>query len=233
MHDKFKQINRYLELLSDIIKEYKENDDIHIVDFGCGKSYLSFAVYYYLSVIKKLNVFLTGIDLKKEVVEDCKKLAEEYGYSGMDFFAMDIKDFVPKQKIDLVISLHACDIATDFVIHQAVKAGAKHIFSVPCCQKEVNKNIANSYEPILFRYGIIQERVSALITDAIRATVLELNGYKTDISEFVDLTDSPKNLLIRASLAAHSPSYLKKKREELNDLLVRVDAIPMIVKLLG
>lgn len=124
MHDKFKQINRYLELLSDIIKEYKENDDIHIVDFGCGKSYLSFAVYYYLSVIKKLNVFLTGIDLKKEVVEDCKKLAEEYGYSGMDFFAMDIKDFVPKQKIDLVISLHACDIATDFVIHQAVKAGA-------------------------------------------------------------------------------------------------------------
>ena len=104
---------------------------------------------------------------------------------------------------------------------------------MPCCQKEVNKNIANSYEPILFRYGILQERVSALITDAIRATVLELNGYKTDISEFVDLTDSPKNLLIRASLAAHSPSYLKKKREEFNDLLVRVDAIPMIVKLLG
>lgn len=230
--DKFRQINRYLEMLDDILKDYHEGDKISVVDFGCGKSYLSFAVYYYLTEIKKLNVKLTGVDLKTEVIADCDRLAKQYGYSGMNFIAGDINNFVSDGKIDLVISLHACDIATDYVLNQAVLNGAKHIFSVPCCQHEVNKQISSSYEPLLFRYGILQERVSALITDAIRCTLLELHNYKVDLLEFVDLSDSPKNLLIRATKSSHSPSYLRKKREELNDLLKRTSIEPTCVKLL-
>ncbi len=230
--DKFRQINRYLEMLDDILKEYHEGDNICIVDFGCGKSYLSFAVYYYLTEIKKLNVKMTGVDLKSDVISDCQRLAKEYGYDGMNFIAGNINDFKSDSEIDLVISLHACDVATDYVLKQAVENNAKHIFSVPCCQHEVNKQISQSFEPLLLRYGILKERISAILTDAMRCTLLELNNYKVDLLEFVDLTDSPKNLLIRASKSAHSPSYLRKKREELDDLLQRACVEPTCVKLL-
>lgn len=231
MRDKFKQINRYLELLRDCLNEYKEGDAIYVVDFGCGKSYLSFAVYYYLTEIKKLKVTFDCYDLKKTVIDDCSRLAEEYGYTDMNFYADDIKNFTPKRSVDLVISLHACDVATDYVLKQAVEANAKYIFSVPCCQKEVNSKISVRYNPILFRYGILKERVSALITDAVRATVLELNDYKTDILEFVDLSDSPKNLLIRAKKSSHSPSYKELKKRELKELLLETGVTPKIAEL--
>lgn len=230
--DKFRQINRYLEMLDDILKDYHDGDNISIVDFGCGKSYLSFAVYYYLTEIKKLNVKMTGVDLKSDVISNCERLAKEYGYDGMNFIAGNINDFKADGDIDLVISLHACDVATDYVLKQAVENNAKHIFSVPCCQHEVNKQISHDYEPLILRYGILQERVSAIITDAVRCTLLELNNYKVDLLEFVDLSDSPKNLLIRASKANHAPSYLRKKREELNDLLQRASVEPTCFKLL-
>ncbi len=233
MRDKFRQINRYLELLDDCLVDYHENDNIYIADFGCGKSYLSFAVYYYLNVVKKMNVTLDGVDLKDSVINDCANLANEYGYNGMHFYCMNIIDYKPIRQPDLIISLHACDIATDYVLKQAVESKAKYIFSVPCCQKEVNKQISSGFEPILMRYGIIKERISALITDSIRATVLELYGYKTDVLEFVDLSDSPKNLLIRAKRANHAPSYLKAKRQELKDLLQRAEITPTILKLLS
>lgn len=232
MRDKFRQINRYLELLDDCLHGYKENDSIYIADFGCGKSYLSFAVYYYLTVIKKLAVTLEGVDLKESVINDCSRLANEYGYHGMHFYCKNIIDYKPIRQPDLIISLHACDIATDYVLKQAVESNAKYIFSVPCCQKEVNKQISLEFEPISLRYGIIKERISALITDSIRATVLELYGYKTDVLEFVDLSDSPKNLLIRAKKANHSPSYLKAKKLELEQLIQKADISPTILKLL-
>lgn len=231
MQDKFRQINRYLELLRDCVKDYSENDDIYVVDFGCGKSYLSFAVYYYLTEIRKLKVTFDCYDLKKDVIEECSALATEYGYSGMFFYADDIKNFVPKKSVDLVVSLHACDIATDYVLKQAVEANAKYIFSVPCCQKEVNSKISVDYDRLLFRYGIIKERVSALLTDAVRATELELHDYKTDILEFVDLSDSPKNLLIRAKKSSHSPSYKKLKQSELSELIEKLGFSPKIVEL--
>lgn len=232
MRDKFRQINRYLELLDDCLHDYKENDSIYIADFGCGKSYLSFAVYYFLTFIKKLNVTLDGVDLKESVIKDCTSLANEYGYHGMHFYCMNIIDYKPVRQPDLIISLHACDIATDYVLKQAVESNAKYIFSVPCCQKEINRQITTEFDPILLRYGIIKERISALITDSIRATVLELYGYKTDVLEFVDLSDSPKNLLIRAKKANHAPSYIKAKKQELKELIQRANISPTILKLL-
>lgn len=231
MQDKFRQINRYIELLRDCIGDYSPDDEIYVVDFGCGKSYLSFAVYYYLTEIKKLKVTFDCYDLKKDVIEECSLLATQYGYSGMFFYADDIKNFVPKKSVDLVISLHACDIATDYVLKQAVESNAKYIFSVPCCQKEINSKISVDYDRLLFRYGIIKERISALITDSIRATELELHDYKTDILEFVDLSDSPKNLLIRAKKSSHSPSYKKLKQNELNELIDKLGFTPKIVEL--
>lgn len=224
MYDKFKQINRYLEMLADVLQDFKAGDDIYVIDYCSGKSYLSFAVYYYLTKQRGLKVTLDGIDLKADVMEKCARLAKEYGYDGMNFYALDIKDFEPKKTPDLVISLHACDIATDYALYSAVKAGAQRIFAAPCCHHECAKTISYNYEPLLSSYGILTERVSALITDAVRCALLEINGYKTDLMEFVDITDSPKNLLIRAVKAPRPASLIKLKKAELASIIDRTDA---------
>ena len=232
MYDKFKQINRYLEMLDDVLRDFKEGDEVYVVDYCSGKSYLSFAVYYHLTENKKLKVELDGVDLKADVMEKCSSLAKEYGYKGMSFYAMDIRDFTPKREPDLVISLHACDVATDYALYSAVNAGAKRIFAAPCCQHECAKTLSYNYEPLLSSYGILTERVSAIITDAVRCALLEINGYKTDLLEFVDITDSPKNLLIRGIKTPRPASLVKLKKAELASLLDRTEARLTAVDLL-
>ncbi len=213
-YSKFRQINRFLEYVDDILPELVEKTELmaraesqesrtlEIVDFGCGKSYLTFAVYYYLTAIKGLKVHITGIDLKKDVIQHCKQLASDCGYKGMDFICGDVADFSDSTPPDLVITLHACDTATDYALSYAVKNGAKCILSVPCCQHELNsltkKHVPDQAFSAMFKYGIIKERISALATDVMRAELLEKSGYSTQILEFIDMEDTPKNLLIRA-----------------------------------
>lgn len=198
-YDKYKQINRFVELIDDECGKMEE-DEITILDFGCGKSYLTFIVYYYFSVIKGKKVKIIGYDLKTEVVADCNKIAKKYGYDNLEFVVADVKkDVLYDRKIDIVISLHACDTATDYALYYAISKGVKNIFSVPCCQHEINLSIKKGGDmDCLLRYGIIKERVSALLTDSIRSMILEDMGYKVDVIEFVDLAHSPKNLMIRA-----------------------------------
>ncbi|MBQ4099625.1 MAG: SAM-dependent methyltransferase [Clostridia bacterium] len=198
-YDKYKQINRFVELIDDECGKI-EKDQITILDFGCGKSYLTFIVYYYFSIVKGKNVKIIGYDLKKDVVLNCNKIAKKYGYKNLEFVVADVKkDVLYDKEIDVVISLHACDTATDYALYYALEKGVKNIFSVPCCQHEINLSIKKGGEmDALLKYGIIKERVSALLTDAIRAMILEDMGYKVDVIEFVDLAHSPKNLMIRA-----------------------------------
>lgn len=197
-YDKFRQINRFLEFIEDVLPALPNDRTIRIIDFGCGKSYLTFAIYYYLHVIKKLKLDIVGLDLKKDVIENCAKLADKLNYKGLHFQIGDIAGYKDAEGADMVVTLHACDTATDYALAQAVKWGAKVILSVPCCQHEVNRQIhCEELEPVL-KYGIIKERVSALITDAMRAEILKEHGYDTQILEFIDMEHTPKNLLIRA-----------------------------------
>lgn len=210
-YDKFRQINRFLEFIQDVLPSFSPDAgtgrDLVVIDFGCGKSYLTFAVYYYLHVIKGLKVQITGLDLKKEVIEQCNLLAHNYSYEKLKFEVGDIASFNGKGPIDLVISLHACDTATDFALLRAIEWNSQVILAVPCCQHEVNTQISkkgtelnqirSSLEPLL-RFGILKERFSSLLTDAIRAEILESAGYKVQILEFIDMNHTPKNLLIRA-----------------------------------
>ena len=195
--DKFRQICRFTELLNDVLKDEKK-EELHLVDFGCGKSYLTFVVYYYITEILHKKAHITGLDLKRDVMENCTALAKKYGYTGLEFLCMDVKDYKPEKQVDMVITLHACDVATDYALAFAVKCGAKYIFSVPCCQKEANGMIHTEKFAIFTDYGLIKERFSALATDALRAKLLEKSGYAVDVVEFVDFENSPKNMLIRA-----------------------------------
>ena len=206
MRDKFLQINRFLEQIHDLIEKTAASDTFEIVDFGCGKAYLTFALYYLFAVKKKKSMHIVGIDLKKEVMQYCQDLAKKLGFTGLEFVNQPIKDYVPKSKIDLCISLHACDIATDAAIAKSVIWRAKALAVAPCCQHELSQQVNPASFPILFKHGLFKERFSALLTDAFRVQILELMGYTTDVCEFIDPQHTPKNLLIRAVLKGKKAS---------------------------
>jgi SAM-dependent methyltransferase len=196
-YDKFRQINRYLEFVRDIREELPKDRTIRIMDFGCGKSYLTFALYHYLHELCGLDVDITGLDLKEDVIRKCQELADRYQYAGLHFEKGDIGSCKTNDSIDMVVSLHACDTATDYALEKAVKLGAKVIFAVPCCQKELNRQMhAGVLEPIL-KFGILRERFAALLTDGLRAGLLEEQGYQVQVLEFIQMEHTPKNLLIR------------------------------------
>lgn len=222
-YDKFRQINRFLEFVEDILPTLSKERTVHIVDFGCGKSYLTFAMYYYLHDLKGYDIEITGLDLKADVIEMCNSLGEKYGYEKLHFIRGDIAEYDGQDTVDMVVTLHACDTATDYALDKAVKWGAGVILSVPCCQHEVNGQICSEELSPLLRYGIIKERMAALVTDAVRADLLESVGYETSILEFVDMEHTPKNLLIRAirknDINGHKQREMRRKVDELTDFL--------------
>ena len=210
-YDKFRQINRFLEFIEDILPHLPQNREITILDFGCGKSYLTFAMYYYLKELKGYDIRIIGLDLKKDVIKNCSRLAVKYGYDKLNFYEGSIEEFEGVTQVDMVVTPHACDTATDYAMYKALRWGASVILSVPCCQHELNKQIAASeFEPIT-DYGILKERFCALATDGIRAKILEEQGYDTQILEFIDMEHTPKNLLIRA---IHRKKQSDKKKEK-------------------
>ena len=197
-YDKYRQINRFLEFIEDIIPQLDKSSEQTIIDFGCGKSYLTFAMYYYLKVLKGYDIRIVGLDLKEDVIEKCNLLSKKYGYDKLKFLVGDIASYEDVTKVDMVVTLHACDTATDYALAKAVKWGAKVILSVPCCQHEANTMIKNELLSPVFSYGILKERMAAIFTDAVRTNLLEEAGYQTQILEFIDMEHTPKNLLIRA-----------------------------------
>ena len=197
MRDKYRQINRFIEIIDDEVKK-TDKKPLRVLDFGCGKSYLTFVLYHYFTEIRGLDVRMTGLDLKADVIEKCNAAAEKYGYGGLDFRVGDIADYNVDSEIDIVITLHACDTATDFALMNAIRWNATMIFSVPCCQHELNAQMKSESLDILTRYGLVQERFAALLTDSIRANLLECAGYRTQMVEFVAFDHTPKNIMLRA-----------------------------------
>lgn len=197
-YDKFRQINRFLEFVEDVLPALEDKEVIRILDFGCGKSYLTFAIYHYLHELKKKDVQIIGLDLKEDVIAHCNALKDKYGYKNLRFLTGDIKDYTGQDEVDMVVTLHACDVATDYALYKALKWNAKVILSVPCCHHEVNRQISNEALRPMLKYGIVKDRMAALVTDSLRALILEKQGYEAQLLEFIDMTHTPKNILIRA-----------------------------------
>ena len=227
--DKFRQINRFLEFIEDILPKLPSDREVTILDFGCGKSYLTFAMYYYLHELKKYDVRIIGLDLKTDVIRKCNELSEKYGYEKLRFLEGNIADYTGVDEVDMVVTLHACDTATDFALAKAVGWKAKVILSVPCCQHEMNEQIQNEILHPALKYGLIKERMAALFTDALRAEYLEREGYDTQILEFIDMEHTPKNILIRAVRTGRA----HENGEEIKQLEDFLHVTPMLGKLLG
>ena len=217
-YDKFRQINRFLEFIQDIVEELPKDREAVMIDFGCGKSYLTFAMYYYLHEMRGMDIRIIGLDLKEEVIAKCNDLRTNYGYEKLDFFVGDIADYQGVNQVDMVVTLHACDTATDYAIAKAIQWKSKVILSVPCCQHELNQQIrCKELEPVL-KYGLIKERMSSLITDAIRGNILEEAGYQVQILEFIDMEHTPKNILIRAVKKTDTDQQSAPKSQLLENL---------------
>ncbi len=223
-YDKFRQINRFLEFVEDVLPALEQKEVIRILDFGCGKSYLTFAIYHYLHELKGKNVQIIGLDLKEDVIAHCNALKDKYGYRNLQFITGDIKDYTGQDEVDMVVTLHACDIATDYALYKALKWNATVILSVPCCHHEVNRQIHNEALRPMLNYGIVKDRMAALATDSLRALILEEQGYDTQLLEFIDMTHTPKNILIRAvkrtkMLPRTKQAELAAQKREFTELL--------------
>lgn len=232
MSHKFRQINRFLEMVTDVLDQFPKEKALNIIDFGSGKAYLTFALYHYLQEVKGFSVNILGLDLKEDVVNFCQKTAIDLKMKGLKFAVGDIHHHMPDREIDMVVSLHACDTATDAAIEKAISWKAKVIMAVPCCQKEAYRQIKSESLHALLKHGILKERFAALATDAIRAQLLELAGYKTQVMEFIDLEHTPKNLLIRA-IKSEGGTNKKKLQEEYRQFRDFLHLKPMLEQLLG
>ena len=230
-HDKFRQINRFVEFIDDSLDYLPKDRTVRILDFGSGKSYLTFALYHYLRIEKGLDIKVTGLDLKKEVIEECSLIAKDLGYDNLEFLVGDINDYNEETSVDMVVTLHACDVATDMALARAVKWGAKVILSVPCCQHELFQQIDSPALGLMLQHGLIKERFAALATDSIRAELLSLVGYEAQLLEFIDMEHTPKNILIRAYHTGRKSTEDERTRyNEFRDLL---QAKPFLEKELG
>ncbi|MGY3185672.1 class I SAM-dependent methyltransferase [Lysinibacillus sp. TE18511] len=225
-YDKFKQINRFIEFIDDALTYLPKDRQVRILDFGSGKSYLTFALYHYLKVEKGLDIRVTGLDLKKEVIEECSRIAQDLGYEQLEFLVGDINDYNDESAVDMVVTLHACDVATDMALARAVKWGASVILSVPCCQHELNRQLNAPALDIMLQHGLVRERFAALATDAIRAEILSLVGYEAQLLEFIDMENTPKNILIRAYRTGKKPSV--EQRANYDAFLKLLNATPFL-----
>lgn len=229
--DKFRQINRFLEMILDVLHPFDQKKTLHIIDFGCGKAYLTFALYHFLTFNRGYDVQMVGIDLKEEVITFCRNLAQKLGYNQLHFFHGDIASFTPKTAVDLVVALHACDTATDLALAKAVAWEAKVILAAPCCQHELFQQITSSPLDGLLQFGILKERFAALVTDAVRAQLLEMVGYKTQVMEFIDSAHTPKNLLIRA-IKGNSQKNREEAKNHFQQLKSSLNIVSTLEKLL-
>lgn len=228
-YDKFRQINRFLEFIQDIVENLPKGRELTIVDFGCGKSYLTFAMYHYLKVMKGFDIRVIGLDLKEDVIAYCNELKDRYGYEKMSFTTGDIASYTGVDAVDMVVTLHACDTATDYALEKAVKWGASVILSVPCCQHELNYQMKNEELSAVFQYGLLKERIAALVTDGLRAELLEQCGYDTQVLEFIDMEHTPKNILIRG---VKRNKERESNFEKYNNCCKALQADPMLGRLL-
>ncbi len=227
--DKFRQINRFLEFIEDILPQLDKGREVTILDFGCGKSYLTFAMYYYLHELKQYDIRIIGLDLKTEVIRHCNELSKKYGYEKLTFLEGDIADYEGVDRVDMVVTLHACDTATDYALAKAVGWHAKVILSVPCCQHEINGQIANDVLKPILKHGLLKERFSAIVTDALRAEYLEREGYEVQVLEFIDMEHTPKNILIRAI----DTGKKGKNSKRIKDCEAFLNVEPTLGRLLG
>ncbi len=231
MYDKYRQINKFIQFIEEAVDKANLKT-LNIVDFGCGKSYLTFVVYYYLTFVRGLDVTMTGLDLKEDVIKKCQDTAKKYGYDKLDFKVGDVAVYESDRPVDMVITLHACDTATDYALYHAIRWNTRIIISVPCCQHELNGQIESENFGVLTRYGLLKERTAAIMTDAIRANLLEYSGYTTQILEFIDFTHTPKNLLIRAVKSKIPVEHKAKLLAEVERLMEEFHLNPTLYRLL-